>query len=89
MSIKVIRYRPAYFSGFDEESEVVTSKKELFDISWIKKWSEIENFSRFSLSDDMLMCEFDEGKKWYVIAKMLDPENTLGIAFFGSKRKFK
>jgi len=35
------------------------------------------------------MCEFNEGKKWYVIAKIFDSENTLGIAFFGSKRKFK
>lgn len=87
MSIKVIRYRPAYFSGFDEESKRVSSIEELFNIPWIKNWSEEKRFYRFSLSDEWLMCELDEGGKWYVVAKMCDSKNRLGLPVWNRRGK--
>jgi hypothetical protein len=66
--VRVRRYRPAFFTGFPDEEAYVDTLEQLLAISWISDWTQAEGFHRLSVSEDRLMCELDEGRKWWVVA---------------------
>ena len=48
--------------------------EELLNQNYIKSWSNNPKFYRYSLSDDMLMCELDDGKAWWILGYIEHPE---------------
>lgn len=64
MSIKVIRYRPAYFSGFKEESEKVSSTEELFNIPWIDENVKINGSKKqCKICREISIKKYNQGKR--------------------------
>ena len=70
--MKVTQHRPAFFEGFENEVIEVNTKEELLNIKFIKNFSEQPNFYRYSITDNCLMAEFENGKKWWVVAHLED-----------------
>ncbi len=85
--MKVKRYRPAFFEGFESKNDVkeFTTKDELLSISWIKRWQtrhmKGNQFSGFYISDDHLMAVYNYNTSsypsWWVIA--IFPEEDLDV----------
>ena len=44
------QYRPAYFSGFENQVNNFNSIDELLNIDWVKKFTEDKHFFMFSIS---------------------------------------
>jgi len=49
------------------------TKEELLEIPYVKQFTNVWGFARFSKSESMLMIELDSGYKWYVIGYLLFP----------------
>jgi hypothetical protein len=75
--MKIKQYRPNYYSGFEEEEVEFNSVDELLNISWVKKFSDDNSFYRYSISDECLMAECNNGYDWYVIGMLDTPFSGL------------
>lgn len=73
---KITQYRPAFFSGFENEKVEFDTVEELLNIDFVKGWSTDPGFFQYSLSYDIrwdsqlkLMAEFKNENKmeWWVI----------------------
>jgi hypothetical protein len=73
---KITQYRPAFFSGFENEKVEFDTIEELLNIDFVKGWSTDPGFFQYSLSYDIcwdsqlkLMVEFKNESKmeWWVI----------------------
>jgi hypothetical protein len=84
--MRVRRYRPAFFSGFDDEEAPADTVEELLAIPWVHSWTEDENFHRLSVVDGMLMAELNGGRTWWVIA-MFDELGTFGLPAWEAVRR--
>ena len=69
---KVRRYRPKYFSGFDDDVASVETLDELLSVPWVAEWKLDKRFHKFSVSGRYLMAELDNGRKWWVVAFFVD-----------------
>jgi hypothetical protein len=79
---KIQRYRPACFSGYDEESASFNSLDELMEIEWIASWKEHTDFYKYSISrNQWLMAEFKEGREWWVIGYFHEVYNDVQLWF--------
>ena len=81
--MKILRYRPAFFEGFESKDDTLTfkTKEELLAIDWIKSWETPANddkFSGFFVSRNLLMVTYNyntsKEPQWYVIATLPDKE---------------
>ncbi|AOZ93611.1 hypothetical protein [Paenibacillus crassostreae] len=55
------------------------NKSELLEIEFVKLYSSLPDFYRYSISsDNNLMAELNEGKQWWVIGSI---DNTEGLLF--------
>jgi chloramphenicol O-acetyltransferase len=68
------QYRPAYVSGYENQSNKFNSLNELLNIDWVKYFTEHSDFYKFSISiaeqyqkNHALMAEYKNGESWYVI----------------------
>jgi hypothetical protein len=61
---------------------------ELFGIDWIKSFTDIHDFYKFSISKhpeyngsikDLLISEYEEGRKWWVVGYFLDESPDLPL----------
>ena len=84
--MKVIQHRPSFVDGFTNELVYVDSKEELLDIEFVKGFRDMPDFYRFSISDNLLMAEYENGKKWWVVA-YLEDFNDIDIPKFKSNRE--
>lgn len=82
--MKIKKYRPAFFDGFEDEIYEVNTKEELFESGLIKHLTEYHNFHRISYSHQSeqqlaIMLELNKGYEWWVIALVhnLDDIKTL------------
>lgn len=75
--MKIKQYRPNYYSGFDNEEADFNSVDELLNISWVKNFSNDRSFYRYSVSDDTLMAECNNGYDWYVVGILDSPVSGL------------
>lgn len=73
--MKAKRYRPDFFEGWEDEVICFNTLEELINTSWVTSFSNHPNFYRFSISRKYapsksiyLMAEYDNGRKWYVVA---------------------
>jgi hypothetical protein len=70
--IELKQHIPAFFEGFDAKLERIENVADLDGIDWLQSWRRHPDFYRFSVSRDagrmkLLMAEFDQGRKWYVV----------------------
>lgn len=88
MRVHVRQYRPAFFEGFQDAETDVESAAQLLALDWIQNFTtgEGEHFYRFSISHPYsdypqyhnLMAEYDNGRKWLVVANLQgDPDHEL------------
>ena len=70
----ITQYRPAYFSGFDNEAGTFTTTDELLAIWFVACFRRIDGFYRYSVWHDddtaRLMAEYDGGAKWWVVGQI-------------------
>lgn len=81
--ITLRQHLPNFITGFGPETATVALWAEAQELPWIKRWSEAEDFHRFSVSrekeprrlgntgkplTDRLMVEMRGGASWFVIA---------------------
>lgn len=76
MNNAITRYIPDFFDIGDGKPLIreFNSLNELLEIDFVNSFYEIKDFYRFSLSDNILMCELKDGKKWWVIGYIKYPE---------------
>lgn len=68
--IKITQHIPNYCSGCEGKIAEFSNPEEFKKIEWLKHWYEEENFYRFSVSENRLMVELNEGYDWWVIGYM-------------------
>jgi hypothetical protein len=79
---KIQRYRPACFSGYEDEHASFNSLDELMKIEWIASWKDHTDFYQFSISrEQWLMCEVKGGTEWWVIGYFHEVYNEVAIWF--------
>lgn len=70
---KFIQHMPSYVEA-DRFEYAFDKQEELLNHPWIKEWSKDEGFHRYSLSNQLLIAEFEQGKKWWVLGYIKHPE---------------
>lgn len=87
---QIIQYRPAYVTGFENQTRTFGSLNELLNIDWVDRFRKLPNgqidpsFHKYSISkhsdykgyEYTLMAEYKDGKEWWVIG-YLDESPTL------------
>ena len=86
--MKITQYRPSYYSGYDNEEVNFNTLDELLNISWVKRFSDDEDFYRYSCSDGLLMAECNKGYDWHVIGS-LDCPFVSGLPKWKAKERRK
>jgi len=71
--IVITQHIPNFIDTWPRVTDAVINMENLFKVDWIKKFSEQEGFHRFSISDDLMMAEYNEGKKWFVVGRFNNP----------------
>jgi hypothetical protein len=68
MTILYRQHIPAFCEGFDPQIAEVNSTEELLELNSVSQWRyNFKDFYRYSIDDNHLMAELDEGRKWYVV----------------------
>ena len=65
---RIVQHFPAYME-FDQECVGFDTLEELLEISWVKHFSTLKGFYRYT-ANDYLMAEMDGGYKWWAIGKL-------------------
>lgn len=67
---------PNFFTGFEPITFKFNTTEELLSHPWVQGWKDDANikFYRFSLSDNCLMAELNEGKNWRVLGYIENPK---------------
>ena len=73
--MEIRQHIPNFVDGFKPKTMKFDDAEELKDIEFVKRWSENKDFFKYSLSDNYLMAEINEGTGWYVIGRI---EGDLG-----------
>jgi hypothetical protein len=73
----VTQYFPAFMDMGEPEVVQYDTLEDLLNIDWVKKFSTIDDFYRFSSDAKFLMIERRGGEKWYVIGILDKPEDRL------------
>lgn len=92
--MKITKYRPNFFSGFEDEYYEVNTKEELFESELIKPLTEYPNFHRISYSQQSeqqlaIMLELNKGYEWWVVALVHDPEDIKMLVEWLPKIEYK
>lgn len=79
--MRIKKYRPAFFSGFEDEYYEISTKEDLFASELVKSVAVLPNFYRISYSQQSeqqlaIMVELNEGYEWYVLALVHDAEDV-------------
>lgn len=75
---EITQYRPAFFEGFENETVDFDNLEDLLKIPFVANFTTNRGFNRFSVSGQMLMAEYHNGKKWLVVGYIKNPEG-LGL----------
>ena len=70
--LSIRQYRPAFFEGFENETVEFSTTDELVDIPFVKNFCSKE-FSGFAISDEHLMATYKNGKEWWIVGTLNDP----------------
>ncbi len=93
------QYRPAYFTGYENEIKEFNSIEELLNIDFVKNFKYLSNgevdkdFYQYSIGNngerDILIAEYKEGYEWWVIGYINENEIIKGLPLFKPKEKPK
>lgn len=66
---------PGVISGVEPEISDFSSIEDLYKISCVKRYMEIPNFTRLSVTNNgkNLMAEYNNGKKWWCLGYFKNP----------------
>lgn len=75
--MRVREHIPGFVTGFEAQTADVDSVDALLALDWIKRWDAPLQwpFHRFSVAGgegNTIMAEYDEGRRWYVVAYLPD-----------------
>ena len=98
---EIRQYRPACFSGFENETRVFTSLKELLDIEWVDNFRKSPkgqintNFYRYSIDiysdrkgyEYVLIAEYENGYSWCVVGFVDENEIIKELPIWCAKYK--
>lgn len=65
---------PNYFDGHTPQTFSFNDTEDLLSNPLLSDIPTYKNFYRFSMSDDALMLELKNGKEWWVLGYIKDPE---------------
>lgn len=72
--MKIRQHIPGFCEGFEKEEVEYSTLEELFNIAFVKRWSNTTGFDKFSMSRHgdqvVLMAEFEMG--WQVAGYLTD-----------------
>ncbi len=77
MKNRIVQHIPPFVDGVPKKEVEFDTLEELLEISWIKQWSQAEEFDKFSISNrdslTLLMVEFTHKQEhqWYVLGYLL------------------
>lgn len=87
--IRAIQHVPGFFLDAVTPAPVaeVADAEALLALPWVQRWSQGPGFYRFSESPGetmdfetrLLMAEFDEGRKWWVVAYLRGDRTNLPV----------
>lgn len=72
--MKIAQYVPASVDGIEIGSFETT--EELLALPFVRRCRELVGFHRFSVMDDLLMAEANDGLDWLVVGKIDEPEKV-------------
>ena len=64
---------PSFVEGFEPKVAELSTVEDLNSIDWVRQHREDPEFYRFSLSDRLLMAEFENGDRWWVVGILSEP----------------
>jgi hypothetical protein len=65
MTIK--QHIPNFVDGAEPYTDAFLSCAGLLELHWVAQWAKDPGFHRYSLNENRLMCERNEGREWWVI----------------------
>jgi hypothetical protein len=74
--LKIYKFIPNFFIGFEIEEDEFNNTEELVAIEWVKEYTNFDDFYRFSIDRDKhgnphdFMVEFKNGSEWWAVAKI-------------------
>jgi hypothetical protein len=88
--IRLVQHIPNFVDGVDPKIVTCGSQTELLAVPWVAHYANGELIARngevrrrpfwgYSLSDDRLMAEYDEGRHWWVIGTITDGREMLDL----------
>jgi hypothetical protein len=92
------QHRPAFFEGFENLEGDVPDVDRLLEIEFIKNFSTLPNFHRFSVGSTVqtpkglmntLMAEYREGYEWWVVAYLWPHDELEPLPKWEAKYKDK
>lgn len=70
--MKIRQHIPA-FIDIDSNTAEFKDLEELLNISFVADMKELPGFDKFSLGDNLLMAELNNGKVWWVVGRIEEP----------------
>lgn len=64
---KIIQHIPNYCDRFEPRSVEFSTLSELLSIDFVQRFRNLNNFYQFSISNNRLMAEYENGYKWFVV----------------------
>lgn len=87
--MKIVQHIPSFFDGWEPLEAQVSDWGAIIALPWIEQTTTLPGWSHWSLTrcyggwpdKHLLVAEFDQGQKWYVIAKIVaNLEELKGLA---------
>lgn len=70
---QIKQHRPAFFEGWENEVVDFESKDDLLAIPFVSNFATQPGFHQFSFGNNLLMAEYQEGRKWWVVGYLKEP----------------
>jgi hypothetical protein len=70
--IRAEQHIPDCFIGFIPERAQVPTMDELLMLDWIQAWSNDEGFERFTVTNEQLIAEYEDGRR-FTVAHLEEP----------------
>lgn len=82
---KITQHIPDYVEGLENITEEFHDYDSLVNIPFVRRFSEVEHFSHFAISDNCLMAIYKEGFEWWVVGYISDPSSVKLRTWDGGK----
>lgn len=72
--MQIKQHIPSVVTGLEPDIVNFKNLDELLQVPFVKKFTTLPGFYRFSLSDtNILMAELDKQKTWWVVGRIVEP----------------